>query len=50
MIIVNEINTIIDILSSADNKSKMNESQEQSINTDEIMDGIHKKIESIIVN
>jgi uncharacterized alpha-E superfamily protein len=50
MIIVDEINAIIGILSSADDKSKMKKYKEQSINREDIMDGIHKKIEGIIVN
>lgn len=48
VIIVNEINTIIDILS--DDESTQKQSQEQKINTDNIMDDIYKKIEGLIVH
>ncbi|MDQ1337546.1 MAG: hypothetical protein QG617_513, partial [Campylobacterota bacterium] len=48
MIIVDEINTIIAILSD-DDKSKVKVSEEQSINPADVMDSIHKKIEGIIV-
>ncbi|MFA6196307.1 MAG: alpha-E domain-containing protein [Sulfurimonas sp.] len=47
MIIVDEIHTIIDILST-DTQSQQ-QSQKQSENTEDIMDSIHKKIEGIIV-
>ena len=48
MIIVDEINIIIDILST-DTQSQQ-QLQKQSENTEDIMDSIHKKIEGIIVH
>lgn len=50
MIIVDEINAIIDVLSDDKNRNKLKLSEEQGINPAEIMDTIHKKIEGIIVN
>ncbi|MDO8454772.1 MAG: alpha-E domain-containing protein [Sulfurimonas sp.] len=49
MVIVDEIHTIIDILTT-DKESQMKQSQNQDINQEDIMDAIHKKIESIIVH
>lgn len=50
MIIVDEINTIIAILSDDENKSKLKVSDEQGIDPADIMDAIHKKVEGIIVH
>lgn len=49
MIIVDEIHAIIEILST-NSDQKMKQRQEQSSNNEDIMDAIHKKIESIIVH
>ncbi len=49
MVIVDEIHTILGILST-DKDMQSKQTQEQSINHEDIMDTIHKKIESLIVN